>query len=368
MRIAAEKTDLVESLSIVNRAVSSRSSIPVLSGVLLDAKSDDVSLTATDMEISVRAPLRGRVEESGAVVIPARIVTDIAKNLPNGEVVIEQRSGESYVEVRSGESFFMLHSLPAADFPQLPVFPLDEGFTVEKTAFLTTIDRVASSASRDETRPVLTGVLAHVTNTAVKMVATDSYRLSVMETPIDASVADKVQAIIPARSLTELSRIGSMSPAETISIVPTENQMLFDVGGVWLVSRLIDGQFPNYRQLLPESFDYQVVVDKTEFLEVVRRVGLLAQKNAPLRLHFADNNLVVTAESHDVGKARESIPVRYEGDELEIGFNPEFLESGVAAVAGESVFLKFISPLRPGLITGEEQDFLYLIMPIRLTD
>ncbi|MCZ7664128.1 MAG: DNA polymerase III subunit beta [Thermoleophilia bacterium] len=368
MRIAAEKTDLVESLTIANKAVSSRSSIQVLSGILLEAKTEGITLTATDMEISIRTPLRGRVEETGAVVLPARIVTDIAKNLASREVVIEQRMGENQMEVRSGESFFMLHSLSPADFPQLPVFPLDEGFSVEKSAFLETVDRVASSASRDETRPVLTGVLAHVTQNTVKMVATDSYRLSVMETPIEATVADKVQAIIPARSLTELSRIGAAGPADVIIIVPTENQVLFEVGGVWLISRLIDGQFPNYRQLLPESFDYEVTVDKTEFLEVVRRVGLLAQKNAPLRLRFSDNTLTVSAESQDVGKARESIPVRYEGDDLEIGFNPEFLEAGAAAVAGPTVHLKFISPLRPGLIKGEEDDFLYLIMPIRLSD
>ncbi|MCJ7796547.1 MAG: DNA polymerase III subunit beta, partial [Thermoleophilia bacterium] len=146
------------------------------------------------------------------------------------------------------------------------------------------------------------------------------------------------------------------------------NQVLFEVGGVWLVSRLIDGQFPNYRQLLPETFEYEVSVDKAEILEVVRRVGLLAQRNAPVRLKFADNTLTVAAESQDVGRARESIPVRYEGEEIEIGFNPEYLEAGVNAVTDDTVLLKFISPLRPGLIQGAADDFLYLIMPIRLTD
>jgi DNA polymerase III subunit beta len=368
MRVVAQKADLVTSLGIANRAVSTRSSIQVLSGVLLDARDGQATLSATDMEISVKAPLQGRVEEPGALVLPAKIVSDIARNLSAAEVVIEQRSGENQVELRSGESLFVLQSLPAGDFPQLPVFPLENGFAVGKDAFLQTIDRVAPAASRDETRPVLTGVLIHVTKSSVKMVATDSYRLSVKETAIEADPPDKVEAIIPARSLTELSRIGSGSQAETITVVPMENQVLFDVGGVGLTSRLIDGQFPNYRQLLPENFEHEVAVGREELLEVTRRIGLLAQRNAPLRLRFSDNTLTISAESQDVGRAREALPVRYEGEDLEIGFNPEFLEAGVAAARGSEVRLKFISPLRPALVSGDDDDFLYLIMPIRLSD
>jgi DNA polymerase-3 subunit beta len=248
------------------------------------------------------------------------------------------------------------------------VFPAEQGFTVQKSSFLETVDRVAPAASRDETRPVLTGVLIHVNKSSVRMVATDSYRLSVKETETEASVAERMESIIPARSLTELSRIGGASPEETISLVPGENQVLFQVGGVSLISRLIDGQFPNYRQLLPENFEHEVEVDREEFIDVVKRIGLMAQRSAPIRLRFAENTLTVSAESQDVGRARESLPIRYQGDELEIGFNPEFLEAGALAVAGPTVHLKFISPLRPGLLKGDEEDFLYLIMPIRLSD
>jgi DNA polymerase-3 subunit beta len=368
MRVVAQKADLVEALSIVNRAISSRSSLQVLSGVLLEAKEDTVTLSGTDMEISIKAPLVSRVEEPGAVVLPARIVTDIAKNLPTHEVTIEQRLGESQVEVRAGESLFTLHAMQSADYPQFPVFPVENGFTLEKDAFLETIHRVAPSASKDETRPVLTGVLIHVTKNSVKMVATDSYRLSVKETAIVTSIADRIEAIIPARSLMELARVGSASAADHISVVPNENQVQFDVGGVLLISRLIDGQFPNYRQLLPERFESEIEVDREELMDVVRRVGLLAQRNAPLRLRFADNSLTVAAESQDVGKARESLPVRYDGEELEIGFNPEFLYEGLAAVSGPRALVQLISPLRPAMLKGDDADFVYLIMPIRLTD
>jgi DNA polymerase-3 subunit beta len=368
MKITTAKSDLMEAFGAVNRAVSSRSSIQVLSGVLLEAKEDGILLSGTDMEISIRTPVRGSVVEPGSLVLPARIVADIAKNLAPREVVIDQRPGENQVDLRAGESEFVLRVLPASDFPQLPVFPAEEGFTVDRKAFLETIDRVSPAASRDETRPVLTGVLINVAKNAVKMVATDSYRLSVKETVAQSSVKEKTQAIVPARALVELSRLGAGTGADEITVIPTENQILFQVGEIWLMSRLIDGQFPNYRQLVPETFEHEIRLDREEFLDVIKRVGLLAQKSAPIRLHFSAHTLTVSAQSQELGRAQESLPVQYDGDDLEIGFNPEFLEAGVAAIREGDVYLKLISPLRPGLIKGEADDFLYLIMPIRLSE
>jgi DNA polymerase-3 subunit beta len=367
MRLVTTKQALVECLGIVGKAVSSRSSIQVLAGVLVSADDDGIVFSATDMEISIRAPLAGTVERRGSLVMPARIAVDIARSLPTGDVTLEQLPGETQVEIRAGESLFDLHSLPAADFPQLPSFSGDE-FTVGKGAFVETVDRVAPSASRDETRPVLTGVLINFSKNSIRMVATDSYRLTVKETSLESSVPAATQVIVPARTLTELSRIAAATADDKIVILPTENQILFKVADISLVSRLIDGQFPNYRQLIPETFDYEVSVDREELLEAVGRVGLLAQKNAPLRMRFEDNNLTVSAESHDVGRAHESMPVQYSGELLEIGFNPEFLEAGVASVKESPVYLRFISPLRPGLIKGAGDDFLYLVMPIRLND
>ena len=367
MRLITTKQALVDCLGIVSKAVSSRTSIQVLSGVLIQAGEDGIVLSATDMEISIRAPLAGKVERPGSLVVPARIAADVARSLPVGDVTLEQSPGETQVEITAAGSVFDLHSLPAADFPQLPTC-VGERFAVDRRAFVETVDHVAPSASRDETRPVLTGVLIQFASDSVRMVATDSYRLSVKETPLQSSVAASVEVIIPARTLLELSRIAAGSSDDTISILPTENQILFEVAGISLVSRLIDGQFPNYKQLIPDTFDHEVGVDHDELLEAVRRVGLLAQKNTPLRLRFADNSLSVSAESQDVGKAKETIPVQYDGEELEIGFNPEFLEAGVASVKEPVVYLRFISPLRPGLVKGVEEDFLYLVMPIRLND
>lgn len=367
MKLVTTKQALGESLAIVSKAVSTRSSIQVLSGVLLEATSDGVTVAGTDMEISIKAPVDARVDQAGAVVVPARIASDIARALPAGEVMVEQRPGEIQVEIRAGESVFDLRSLPALDFPQLPRVVGDE-FTISKGAFLETIERVLPAASRDETRPVLTGVLIHLTRNSVRMVATDSYRLSVKETPLESSVTGSLQAIVPARTLAELARIAGSLSDEVVRSVATENQISFKVGEVELISRLIDGQFPNYRQLIPETFDYEVAVDREELLEAIRRVSLLAHKNAPLRLRFAQNTLAISAESQDVGRAYEAVPIQYSGEELEIGFNPEFLEAGVAAVKDSPVYLRFISSLRPGLVKGRGDDFLYLVMPIRLSD
>ena len=193
--------------------------------------------------------------------------------------------------------------------------------------------------------------------------ATDSYLLSVKETELAGAAAD-FEAIVPARALAELGRIGS--GGEQIELGLHENQIVFQVDGATLTSRRIDGQFPNYRQLLPEAFEHVVTVPRTELLDVVRRTAVIVQRNSPLRLRFAEGELKVSAQTQDVGESRETLPVQWDGDPLEIGFNAEFLREGIESVAGDDLRLKLISPLRPAVLQGEGDDFTYLIMPIRL--
>jgi len=198
------------------------------------------------------------------------------------------------------------------------------------------------------------------------MAATDSYRLSVKETVLDGGPGSELEAIVPARALSELSRIAQGGEPGTISVGVQENQIVFGIDDVWLTARRIDGQFPNYRQLLPETFEAEIPLPRDEFLEIVRRASLMAQRKSPLRLRFESGELTVSAQTQDVGEARESLPISYAGDTIEIGFNAEFLRDGLESVADDTVRFKLISPLRPGLILGEADDFLYLIMPIRL--
>ena len=366
MRVVCGKDELAETLQVVGRGVSTRTTVQILAGIMLRAAGGRLHLSATDMEISIRNSLEAQVEEEGAVVVPGRLLVDIVRLLPAGEVTLEHRADEGMVRLTCGSASYSLNTYGPEDFPRLPDVEPDNAFSVEREAFLDTIGRVGRSASRDESRPVLTGILVRFEGDKLVMAATDSYRLSVKETSLTGGPGRELEAIVPARALQELARIGQAAEAETIEVGVQENQVVFGVDGVWLTARRIDGQFPNYRQLLPEQFEAEVQLPREELLDVVRRTGLLAQRKSPLRLRFEEGELTVSAQTQDVGEARESLPVAYTGEVLEIGFNAEFLRDGLESVTDETARLKLISPLRPGLLHGESDDFLYLIMPIRL--
>jgi DNA polymerase-3 subunit beta len=282
-------------------------------------------------------------------------------------VSLELRPAEQDVEIVAGSATFHIRTLRAEDFPPFPEPGGDQVVAVPAGAFVETVAKVARSASRDETRPILTGILVSASERELRMVATDSYRLSVKETPLDAALEGSFEANVPARALQELARIAQAVDADELRVGVRANQVVFEVGGTVLSSRLIDGQFPNFRQLLPETYEHELRLAGGELTEVVRRISLLAQKNAPLRLRFSEGELTVSAQTPDVGEAQETIPVAFAGEPFEIGFNPEFLRDGLESVESGDLVLKLISPLRPGLIqSGDGSGFLYLIMPIRL--
>jgi DNA polymerase-3 subunit beta len=319
------------------------------------------------MDVSLRVPLAAEVVREGIVVLPARLLLDVVRVLPATQVSLELRPAEQDVEVIAGKATFHIRTLRAEDFPPFPEPDSIEAVAVPVSAFVATAQKVAGSASRDETRPVLTGILVSASERELRMVATDSYRLSVKETQLDSSLRSPFEVNVPARALQELARIASASDDGELAISVMQNQVVFRLDGVTLSSRLIEGQFPNYRQLLPESFEHELRISGTELTEVVRRISLLAQKNAPLRLAFSPGELTVSAQTPDVGEASESLPVAFQGEALEIGFNPDFLRDGLEAVEAGDLLLKLISPLRPGLIqSADGSGFQYLIMPIRL--
>jgi DNA polymerase-3 subunit beta len=363
MKIVCRQEELAQKLGIVSRAVSTRATVQILSGVLLRAEGGRLHLAATDMELSLRSSLEAQIEGEGAVVVPGRLLVDLVRLLPADEVTLEYRAEEGVVHVTSGASNASLHTYAAEDFPRLPDLDTVGTFTVARDVLLETVARVARSASRDESRPVLTGILVRFEQGKLVMAATDSYRLSVKETSLPAD-APELEAIIPARALTELGRIAQA--ADTVELGVHENQVVFAADDVWLTTRRIDGQFPNYKQLLPESFEHDAAIQRGELLDVVRRVAVMAQRNSPLRLRFAEGELTVSAQTQDVGESRETLPVQFSGETLEIGFNAEFLREGIESVTADEIQLRLISPLRPGLITAEGDDFWYLIMPIRL--
>lgn len=366
VKLTCPRDELAQALGIVGRAVSSRAAVQILGGILLRAEGDRVELAATDMEMSLRTSLDVAVEESGSVVVPGRLFVDIVRLLPPGEVVLSYIPDEGAATLTCGAASYRLHTYAPDDFPRLPTADASQLLELDREAFLQTVAKVTRAASRDESRPVLTGILVRLEGGSVAMAATDSYRLSVKETPLPSSPETDLEAIIPARALGELARIAQGSSAETLRLGVQENQVLFELDSVWITARRIDGQFPNYRQLRPESFEAELVLPREELLDAVRRVAVLAQRNSPLRLRFEEGRLTIQAQTQDVGEASESLPISYTGDVLEIGFNPDFLRDGLESITEPDVHLKLISPLRPGLITGAGDDFWYLIMPIRL--
>jgi DNA polymerase-3 subunit beta len=334
---------------------------------MFHAEDGNVELRATDMEMAIRMPLEAGVERPGTVVLPARLLVEVVRSLATDQLVLEHRSAEDDVRVAAGSADFQLRVLPLDDFPRLPDAPAGErSVALAAQAFIETAERVARSASRDETRPHLTGVLVSASGSELRMVATDSYRLSVKETKLDRAIEAELEVNVPARALQELSRVAATATGD-IEIWHQANQVIFRVDGVTLSSRLVEGRFPNYRQLLPESYEHELRLSRAEVLEVVRRIGLLAQKNSPLRLAFTEGTVEVSAQTPDIGRASESLPVPFKGEPLEIGFNAEFLRDGLESAEAEELVLKLISPLRPGLIeSGDDSGFTYLVMPIRL--
>jgi DNA polymerase-3 subunit beta len=362
IRVTVDRDELAAGLQLVSRAASSRGTVQVLAGVGIRAAEGLLELEATDMELSLRTTVPATVEGEGALVVPAKLLGDIVRLLPSGAVTLAHRPEDGAATIEAGSYSSRLNVFAVEDFPRLPSVdvPLQE---VDATALLDTVQRVSRAASRDESRPVLTGILAQFEGAKLTMAATDSYRMSVKETALDGG-GPELEAIIPARALDELSRVAA--GAERIQLGINDNHVIFGTGNAWLTTRRIDGQFPNVQQLRPESFEVELELNRAEVLDAVRRAAVMAQRNTPLRLRFEEGELTISAQSQDVGETRESLAVRYTGEPLEIGFNAEFLREGLESVTADEVKLELINPLRPGLISAEGDTFWYLIMPIRL--
>jgi DNA polymerase III subunit beta len=365
MKVRCAKDALATQLSVVARGLSMRPSVQIFGGVFLQAGNGRLELAATDMELSIRAGLDVEVLGEGSSVVPGRLLGDIVRLLPAGDVELEYQAEESTLLVTGGSAEYRVRTYAVEDFPRLPETAGAPLSSVDAGPFLAAIERVGRAAGRDDSRPVLTGIFARLGSDRLVMVATDSYRLAAIEASIQAGDAE-LEAIIPARALEELRRIAS--GMETIELGTLDNHVAFGIDGIWLTSRRIDGQFPDHTKLIPPASDFTVelTLPRAELLDVVRRVAVMAHRASPLRIRLADGELTISAQTQDVGEARESLPAGYSGEAFEIGFNADYLRDGIESLEGDDVVLKLINPLRPGLIQGPDDSFRYLIMPIRL--
>jgi len=371
MRAICNTDSFGKKLALVSRGVSARSTIQLLAGILLEAREGVVRLSATDMELSIQTSSPAKVEEAGKVVIPARIFNDVVRSLPKEDLTLVHDSSEGVVRLSAGENEYRIRVYAAEDFPRLPTFVEAEAFKMNGEALVETVEKVSRSYSKDETRPVLTGILISFEESRVRMVTTDSYRLSIKETELTTTFEGTKEAIIPARAMQEVSRIFSASEEEQVEVVLSENQALFRIGDVLFGTRLIEGNFPEYKRLLPTAFEREISVSRVDLVETLRRVSLFTQRQTPavpVSLSFSEGAVEVTVKNGEVGEARERMPTTSEG-QFHISFNPSYLLDGVSAVDSEKVLFKLNEPHKPGLVVpktnGEEPDFLYLITPMR---
>ena len=365
MRISIARSELLDALTVVSKGMSSRSTLPILSGILLVAEGDSVSLQATDLEVSVKHSTAAMVDQGGQTVIPGKLLGDIVRTLPEAAVALE-KDGDVVV-VKCQHSSFTLKTLNPADFPKFPEVSVDRQVSLPAQLLGSMVKKVSKAVSRDETRAILTGVRLMIEGPSVRMVATDSYRLATCEVVLAEQPSEEMDVVIPGRALEEVTRIASST--DTVTLGTSDNQIVFGFGETTFVTRRIEGSFPNWKQLIPKECETSVVLDTEEFLSAVKRVSLMALHNSPLRLSVSveDQTLSLSATTQDVGDASEDVMVKAEGKDVEIAFNHTFLVDGLVSTTADTVTVEIQNSLKPGIMkSGGEEEFLYLLMPVRL--
>ena len=369
MKFRAERDVLLEALATAARAAATRGgALPALSGVRLEVAGDVLHLAGSDLDLTLQVEASVAGIDNGVCVIPARLGTDIVRAVEPGAVTFSLEGSEAVIS--AGRSQFSVRVLPAEEFLRLPE-PAGDAVTLDGAALAAALNQVVRAASRDDARPILGGVLMTAEPAGLRLVATDSYRLAMRDLPGTTVLAEGQHVLVPARALGELGRVlagPNLPNSGQVTLRLGGDQASFDVGGVRVTTRLIEGEFPNYRQLVPSGYPNRLVVGKDALLDAVRRVKLLAREATPIRMALRPDGLELTAVTHDVGQAREDLDAKYEGSEMVVAFNPEFLIDGVEATPGDDVVLETLDALKPATLRPTEgTDFLYLLMPVRVS-
>ncbi|MFO7171743.1 MAG: DNA polymerase III subunit beta [Bacillota bacterium] len=365
MRAIVPQETLAEALSTVSKAVSSKSTIPVLSGVLLEARSDHLLLRATDLELAIEASAAAQVQAEGSIVLPAKLLTDLIRRIPFGDLEIAVDPGHYTATIRWGRSQYLLHGFPADQFPQIPQ-PGDEShFIVSQPALRDLIRQTSFAAAHDETRPYLTGVYITLSGEQLSGVATDSVRIAHTWVPARNPQHLSVQAIVPSRSLNELARVLSTDPEAEARVAITGNQAFFDLGSVRVISRLLEGQYPDVLRLIPQSYGTRATLNKEQFLEAVERAALTT-KDGAIKLEVGPDAMVIRANTPEVAQVQEELPLTLEGDPLEIGFNARYLIEGLKVLDDPDFLFEFSGSRNPSRISGTTgtSHYLYVVLPL----
>src|SRR5690348_4824767 len=363
MKFSVANEKLLEGLQQVQNVVSTRTTLPILSNVLLQAHGDEVHLTTTDLDVGVRGSCEADVEKEGATTLPARRLFNIVRELPSSEIQVDV-NGKNAASIRSGQSFFKILGLPEEEFPPLPKFEDAKVVTIRQKDLRDGLRKTSYAISTDETRYVLNGLLFSFKENKLTLVATDGRRLAMVDIELEFPRSHELDIIVPTKAITELQRLLRDEGDAKISI--GENQIAFELHRTLLVSKLIEGNYPNYRQVIPPEAKERITLERETFLSAVRRVSLLAsEKSNSVKLIFSKSNIDIVANTPDVGEAKESLPVMYKGREFSIAFNPEFLMAPLRNLANDEIYLDLIDEMSPGVIKIPGP-FLYVLMPMRL--
>jgi DNA polymerase III subunit beta len=364
VKLRCERDVLADALGTAARAATGRAGSSATPGVRLDLAGDDLTITGTDHELTIQVTQVVHGDADGSGVLQARLGADIVRSLEPGKVTLDADADE--IRIASGRSEFRVRALPVDAFAR-PAAASAAPVTLEAEAFAESLRQVVRAASSDSARQILTGVLLTAEESGLRMVATDSYRLAIRDLEGSTVLSAGQKVLVPSRALNELGRL--LPGASELVVRLGEREVTFEVGNKRLTTLLIDGEFPNYRQLVPSSYPNKLRVGREALLDAVRRLKPLtgARDNPPVRLRLSPDSLDLTVTSQELGTADESIDASYEGSELTVAFNAEYLSAGVDAVAGDEVLLETIEPMKPAVVrSAERSDYLYLLMPVRV--
>lgn len=373
MKVVLTRGDFQKGISTVQSAVAAKNTMPILANVLLEAKDKKLEFVATDLDMGVRCSVPAEVVEKGSITLNAKKLADIIRELPEASVDIEIDDNHKVILVCQ-KSNFKIHGLPKDDFPILPEVKNDKAFKVKGSLLQEMIRKTLFAVSSDETRYVLNGVFFQAENGKLRMVATDGHRLAFIQKKMDGKTDQKCSVIIPTKTLNELSKVisegekGDEEKEKTVEIMATDNQIKFVVEGVEIVSRLIEGQFPNYEQVIPKESDKKIEASTEALASATRRVAILTSEKAnSIRYQAKGNKLTISSKTPDMGEAKEEIDVEYKGEEISIAYNSKYVLDVLKNVGTKEVSLELTQPLSPGIIRPKgDADYLCVIMPMRV--
>lgn len=364
MKFNVSKEKLLEGLQTVQNVVSTRTTLPILSNVLLQASDGTLRLTTTDLDVGVCGKVDVQVDKPGATTLPARRLATIVRELPASDIQFEVDS-KNIASIRCGQSFFKILGLPEEEFPPLPKFEEAREFKIGQKELKDALKKTSYAISTDETRYVLNGILFSFKENKLTMVATDGRRLALVDIELEFPRSQEVEIIVPTKCVTELGRL--LGDEGELRMTVSENQVAFEINDTLLVSKLIEGNYPNYRQVIPGEAKERIALERELFHNAVHRVSLLAsEKSNSVKLVFTKNNIEIAANTPDIGEARESLAVNYKGKDFSIAFNPEFLMAPMRNLTNDEVYLDLIDEMSPGVIKIQTP-FLYVLMPMRIS-